>query len=382
MQPTETETSSFPSLDEIFSSSSEIEEAGWLTEQAIVPDEPILTEEILNHIQTPPFVSEMLSKIQDVDTYAWNRGKMGLDFGFDSLNKAFNGFNVGLHLVAGGANTGKSMVLLQILWNVSLKNQFISDDHPKKAFALYFSLDDSNNELMPRIVAMDQKITINQVLFPKTLEHEPLIMNKREEGFQHLRDNSKFFAMYDANDGSSIEHIERTMRKYQEQLEMMAPGEFQIAVFIDNFHDVTVEEAGYSEDNARFDYISGRLNQLAVEFDSPIMCSAEFRKINSHKRPQEDDIKSTGKVTYESKGTILVYNEVGAKGDQADVYWEMTDTTQPDMVRKMPVFEMHIAKNKFSSYKGRQFLRFIPEMASFFEVEQEEAQLYQQMMKG
>lgn len=186
------------------------------------------------------------------------------------------------------------MVLLQILWNVAIKNQYIDEDHPKMAFSLYFSLDDSNNELMPRIVAMDQKITINQVLFPKTLEHEPVIMNKREEGFQHLRDHSKFFAMHDANDGSSIEHIERTMKRYQEQLEMMAPGQFRLAVFIDNFHDVSVEEAGYSEDNARFDHISGRLNELAIEYDAPIMCSAEFRKINIHKRPQEDDIKSTG----------------------------------------------------------------------------------------
>lgn len=381
---------SFPSLDDVFSLEANtfnvnapIEELFLpVLEAAILPDKPILTQHMIDHIQNPPFVSEMIERIKAVDAYGWNRGKMGLDFGLESLNKAFNGFNTGLHLVAGGANTGKSMILLQILWNVALKNQYIDEDHPKKAFGLYFSLDDSNNELMPRIVAMDQKITINHVLFPKTLEHEPLLMKKREDGFQRLYDNSKYFAMHDASDGNTIEYIENTMKKYHEQLEMMAPGEHRLAVFIDNFHDISVEKDGYSEDNARFDYISGRLNELAIEFDAPIMCSAEFRKINMHKRPQEDDIKSTGKVTYESKGTILVYNEVGARGDQADVYWEMDDINQPGAVRKMPVFEMHIAKNKFSSYKGRQFLRFIPEMASFYEVPQEEAQQYQQMMKG
>lgn len=268
------------------------------------------------------------------------------------------------------------------MWQVALKNQFINEDHPKKAFCLYFSLDDSNNELMPRIVASEKKITINQVLFPKTLENSPIIRTKREEGLESLKENVRHFSMHDASEGSSIEHIERTMKRISEQLEMAYPGEYQLAVFIDNFHDVTIEMDGYSEDNARYDYIAGRLNELAIEYNSPLMCSAEFRKINAHKRPTEDEIKSSGKITYESKGTILVYNEVGVKSDQSDIYWEMTDSRQPDMVRKMPVFEMHISKNKFSAYKGRKFLRFIPEMASFFEVDEEEEQRYRQMMRG
>ena len=78
----------------------------------------------------------------------------------------------------------------------------------------------------------------------------------------------------------------------------------------------------------------------------------------------------------------MVYNDVGVKGEQADVYWEMKDSRNPEIARKMPVFEMHIAKNKFNSYKGRKFLRFIPEMALFIEVDDEEAQRYQQMMRG
>ncbi len=87
-------------------------------------------------------------------------------------------------------------------------------------------------------------------------------------------------------------------------------------------------------------------------------------------------------MTYESKGTILVYNEVGVKGDNADIYWDLEDANNPGVFRKMPVMELHIAKNKFNSYKGRQFLRFMPEMAAFFEVQDEESQRYQQMMRG
>lgn len=374
----------YVSLDAIFSQESVDEQIDGSipTEEAVVPEAPVLTEGMMNYIQNPPFVSEMIKKIEEVDLYAWNRGTTGLDFGFENLNKAFNGLNTGLMLFAGGSNTGKSAVLLQLMWQIIKKNQHITEDHPKKAFCLYFSLDDSNNELMPRVVAIDQKMQINQVLFPKSHEKEPIVMQKREEGIQQLKENVRYFAMKDANDGSSIEHIERSMHSYQEQLEMMAPGEYRLVVFIDNFHDITVETPGYAEDNARFDYVSGRLNELAIEYDAPMICSAEFRKINTNKRPNLEDIKSTGKITYEAKSIVLVFNEVGVKEGQAEVYWEMTDSTNPDVPRKMPVFEMHIAKNKFSSYKGRQFLRFVPEMASFFEVPPEEAQLYQQMMKG
>ena len=43
---------------------------------------------------------------------------------------------------------------------------------------------------------------------------------------------------------------------------------------------------------------------------------------------------------------------------------------------------MHVSKNKFNSFKGREFLRFIPEMANFYEVSDEEAQAYRQMMSS
>ena len=379
MEEMTTDEQRYPSLDEVLG---EYVDEHLLVEDAVVPDAPILPEVVKNHIQNPPFIQQMLQKISDVDTYAWNRGQMGFDFGFDCLNKAFNGMNTGLMLIAGGANSGKSALLLKILWNVARKNKFINEDHPKMAFSLYFSLDDSNNELMPRIVASDQRITINQALYPKSIQDQPVVLEKREAGLANLRENVRYFAMHDANDGSSIEFIAETMKTYREQLNMMAPNQYRLAVFIDNFHDVTVDASGYSEDNARFDFISGRLNELAIEFDAPIMCSAEFRKNNTQKRPQEDDIKSTGKVTYESKGTILVYNEVGVKGDNADIYWDLEDANNPGVFRKMPVMELHIAKNKFNSYKGRQFLRFMPEMAAFFEVQDEESQRYQQMMRG
>ena len=92
-------------------------------------------------------------------------------------------------------------------------------------------------------------------------------------------------------------------------------------------------------------------------------------------------IECKGKIAYEAKGIILLYNEVGIKGDNSDIYWNMGSHDGSED-RKMPVLEMHISKNKFNSFKGRCFLKFMPEMASFMEASDEEEQSFRQMMRG
>lgn len=333
--------------------------------------------------ENPPFILNTLNTIDKVDEYGMNRGTMGLDFGYNNLNKAFNGLNPGLTLIAGGANTGKSALLLALMTRIVEKNQYQDENHPKKAYCLYFSLDDSNNELMPRMIASSEGMQINQVLFPKTLVDKPELLKKRENGFKNLKRNAPFFSMFDADNGQSIQKIEEIIEMIHQQLEMVYPNEFQMVIFIDNFHDIDYEtESGFMEDNAKYDYISNRLNELAIKYDAPVLCSAEFRKINSQKRPQPDDIKSTGKITYEAKGIILVHNEVGLLGDDAELFWEIAvgDNSLPN--RKMPILEMHVAKNKFGPFKGREFLRFLPEQARFFEPTEEENKTYRALLKS
>lgn len=277
----------------------------------------------------------------------------------------------------------KSMLLLEMMRRIINHNQYQSEDHPKKAYCIYFSLDDSNNELMPRMVASDQGITINQALFPKTLKDKPVIAKKRQQGIENLKQNAPFFSMFDAENGQSIQRIEQTIATIHSELELVFPNEFQMVVFIDNFHDITYDmESGFMEENQKYDYTAGRLNELAIEYDMPVICSAEFRKINALKRPLNDDVKSSGKIVYEAKGIILVHNEVGIKADNSDIYWELGSRDGDMAPRKMPVLEMHISKNKFSAFKGRHFLKFQPEMARFIEPSEDENDIFRQAIKG
>lgn len=328
--------------------------------------------------EIPSFQARMLNTITAMDEYSWKRGEMGgLDWGYPLLNKALEGLNTGIHLVAGQSNVGKSGIMMQMAQQVAQSNRVVDDKRFKKAFVLYFSLDDTANELLPRFIAIDQRIPINSVRFPKKYMEDAHIMERRSIGLKRLQESVEHFALIDANDGTDIEFIEETAKRYAFDLARIDES-YQIVIFIDNFHDITLKDARINSDNnAKYDFIAGELTRIANALDCPIVCSAEFRKLNGNRRPQLDDIRETVKIIYEAKAIMLCYNEVGLRGQQANIYWN-----RPDSPDKQPVFEMRIGKNKFGSYKGRLFYEFMPEMSYFKEVPEVGAQRYNQMISS
>ncbi|UOE58219.1 DnaB-like helicase C-terminal domain-containing protein [Cytobacillus oceanisediminis] len=328
----------------------------------------------------PPFFrTRMLDTIDAVEEYSWTRGEMGgLDWGFDSLNKAFEGLNTGVHLVGGQSNIGKSSFMMQLAWQVAQANRIPSKERPRKAFVLYFSLDDNNNELLPRFVAIDQRIPINVVRFPKKYQDNATYMEKRSIGVERLKDSADFINIVDVNNGSDIEYIEKTMEEYHVELQKVDPA-YQLVVFIDNFHDITIgdEKLRAKTGGEKYDHIADSLTKIATRYDCPIVCTAEFRKLNGNRRPTVEDLRDSVKILYEAKAVMLCYNEVSLRGQQATVNWMRSDNPN-----KQAVYEVQIGKNKFSSFKGRCFFEFIPEMAYFREVPEAGAQRYAQMISG
>ncbi|ARO21358.1 DNA helicase (plasmid) [Bacillus tropicus] len=339
---------------------------------------PDLVREVAGDV-VPFFRTKMLNTIDAVEEYSWNRGEMGgLDWGFDSLNKAFEGLNTGVHLIGGQSNIGKSSFMLQLAWQISQSNQVVTKERPRKAFVLYFSLDDNNNELLPRLVAIDQRIPINVVRFPKKYQDNATYMEKRAQGVIALKQSADYINMQDVNNGSDIEYIQETMEAYHVELQKVDPS-YQLVVFIDNFHDITIgdEKLRSKSGGEKYDHIADLLTKIATKYDCPIVCTAEFRKLNGNRRPTSDDLRDSVKILYEAKAVMLCYNEVSLRGQQSTVHW-----MRPDNPNKQPVYEVQVGKNKFSSFKGRLFFEFIPEMAYSREVPEAGAQRYAQMVNG
>lgn len=321
---------------------------------------------------------EMLQTIEYVDQYAWNKGKIGgLDWGIKAFNDAFDGLQPGLIMIAGQANIGKSALCMNLAWTISKANRETKGkEKPHKAYVLYFSLDDNATELLPRFIAIDQKIPINVVKSPMKYQDDVTYMTRRQMGINALKEAIKYFKIIDSTQGSSIQFIEEQAKRHKLQLQMVDES-YKLVLIIDNFHDITVDGQSFRNENSKYDFIAGELSKICTQLDIPIICTAEFRKLNGNRRPTVDDVRETVKIAYEAKAIMLCYNEVSLRGEAANIYWQ-----RPDVEYKQPVLEVKVGKNKYSSFKNRIFFEFIPEMSYLKEVPPEGAKRYNQMILG
>ena len=328
-----------------------------------------------------PIQQEMLDTINRVDEYCFNRGKLGgLDWGMESLNNAFEGLQPGLIVVGGSPNVGKSALCMQMGWSIAYSNQqTVPGVRPSKAYVIYFSLDDNATEIMPRIVAIEENIPINIVKAPAKYEDErPDLIARRANGIKKLKEMLNYYKIIDSTQGTSIEFIEEKIRTHH--LELQSKDEaYKLVVIIDNFHDITIETTNFRDnENARYTYISDKLSHMCTQFDIPIICTAEFRKLNGNRRPMVDDLRESGKIGYEAKAILLCYNEVGLRGEAASIYFNRGETEFANF--KQPVLEVRVGKNKYSSYKGRLFYNFYPERSLLKEADSADTLRYSQMI--
>jgi replicative DNA helicase len=342
-------------------------------EQQINRDESIFTTDPVNpfHIRLidpnrlynrplNPIEAKMIQNIASIDQYSWNRdARGGLTSGFPLFDEAIEGgIQPGLYLFAAQANVGKSAMLLQL-------GQQIADLNDNVHVA-YHSLDDSANELAPRYIACKQQITISQAKNPAKYADQPDILEKRNEGIKHLYRNAHKFSIWDSNDGTSVEIIEKRIK----DMKMHFPEGTKLVIMIDSIYDLTVESKQLQE-KALYEYVAKTVKDWCTAYDIAVLCTAHLRKLNGGRRPMTDDLKENNRLEYEANFIALLYNEVGIKEEGAQIYWLSEDSET-----KMPVIEMKVGKNKFGSFKGTRFYEFIPNMSHLIEAPIEDCRRY------
>lgn len=327
---------------------------------------------------------EMLGIIEYVDEYSKNKGLIGgLDWGFEEFNTAFDGLQTGLILVAAGPNVGKSALCLQLGWQIALCNKKLDEAHVEKAYVLYFSLDDNATEILPRVIALDQGIPIGVAKSPARYEEMGYVTElvRRETGIMRLKQNTDVFKLIDGNYrmpngevfGGSIEKIRQVIEYHIDALRR-ADDPYRLVVIIDNFHDISVEKRlNSSSENERWIHIAEELSSMCTVHDIPVICTAEMRKLNGSQRPSMYDVRDSVKLSYEAKAILTCYNEVGIRGDAAQIYYLEGE-------EKKPILEVMVSKNKFGSYKKRMYFAFDPAMSRLDTISQEDAAAYNQMI--
>ncbi|MED1125379.1 DnaB-like helicase C-terminal domain-containing protein [Bacillus atrophaeus] len=325
-------------------------------------------EELLvseNQAEMEDFFETTENELDQFEEYTWNKGEGYKIPGFPVMEQRLEGLEAGLYLFAGESNSGKSAAMMNLLFDVAT--------HPdNNLFGVYYSLDDSKNEIIPRVIAMNELIPIGVASKPQRYQNKidnaeegsatyQDWLNKRTAGIQRLKGLKEKFKVVDGNTIKNAEQLHDHIKKVKIFLNAIDP-ECNLIIAIDALNDIRFASKNYKPGNELNSAIAKEVKEWAVEFDIPILGSTHLRKLNGNRRPVLDDLKESGEYVYEASVVWLVHNDVSKNKQAANVYYNAEGVEE-----KMPVLELDWAKNKKSSFKGRTYQYFTPEMSKLNE---------------
>lgn len=345
-----------------------------IQEGAIIEDAED-SDELIGNID---FFKESDDDLDSFEERAWKKGAGYKLPNFPEVEERLEGLESGLYIFAGESNMGKTAAMMAMLYDVGMCEE-------NNVLALLITIDDTKDEVLPRVIAAEQRIPISAVGKPSryveeinngspdTLKFEEYL-EKRKKGIQLLKDKKNMFKVVDALKDETknlryAEGIEEYIRKLVLYLKAVDP-ERKLVVGIDSLNDV--QHMGKSlEAKERNEKTAKWSKGLAKRFDIPVFGTTHLRKLNGNRRPTTEDLKDTVEYQYESSVLFLVYNDVSKNKEAAGVFY--TDT---EIEGRRPIIELDWAKNKKSSYKGRTYSFFVPDQSRLQEVDAETKRSY------
>lgn len=309
------------------------------------------------------FVGTTLHDYDEFDERCWNKGDGYKLPGYPLIEEYLEGIESGLYLFAGESNSGKSACMMNVLKDMC-------SYRPNKLFGIYYSLDDSKQEIIPRIIAMEQQIPISVASKPKRYENMKeqcdndnvalydMYLEKRQKGLDKLRAEADIFKIEDTTKIKNSTDLQEHMIKMQTYVRSIDP-EMNIVVAIDAINDIKLDEKVFGRgltSTKQIEEISKFVKDLTTELDIIILSSTHLRKLNGNRRPTLDDLKEANTLVYEASVVWLVYNDVSKNKAAAKISWNDKDAEG----NLGAIIELDWAKNKKSSYKGRTFNMFKP----------------------
>jgi replicative DNA helicase len=294
---------------------------------------------------------------------------------FPIWSQKMEGLMNGFYIFAGYSNSGKSAISMNLAMDYAMNME-------NKLYLIYYSLDDTKEDILSRILAMKSRIPISVARKPKRYEDKIAKaedgsmqyqgwLDTRAKGVEQLKEMSKHFMV---RDGETIDCIERMLNhaKMVKSFLQAQDPENNVIIVIDSLMDINIDSQNYREERDRNTAISKLVKQYATtEIKCPIFGTAHVRK-NSGRRISISDLKESGRYEYDARAVFLVTNDVSRNGQNAEIYY----TAPGDGERKHPVLEIYWAKNKASSFKERTYCYFAPEYSLASEVSKEQQEAY------
>lgn len=318
-----------------------------------------------NEVSMEDFFETTEDELEEFERYTWNKGEGYKVPSFPILEQKLEGLEAGLYLFAGESNSGKSAAMMNLLYDIAT--------HPENnLFGVYYSLDDSKNEIIPRVIAMNELIPIGVASKPQRYQKKidnaeegsatyQDWLDKRVNGVNRLKELKQQWKVVDGTTIKNAEQLYDHIKKVKRYLKAFDPDKNMI-IAIDALNDIRFATKKLKPGNELNSEIARTVKEWAVEFNIPVLGSTHLRKLNQNRRPVLDDLKESGEYVYEASVVWLVHNDVSKNKQAANVYYNAEGVEE-----KMPILELDWAKNKKSSFKGRTYQYFTPEMSKLSE---------------
>ena len=312
--------------------------------------------------------------IDDFENACQNEGTGYEAPNFPIWSEKMEGLMNGFYIFAGYSNSGKSATCMNLAMDYALNE----DNH---LYLIYYSLDDTKEDIYSRIIAMKYQLPISVIRKPKRFEkmieegkeNSSLYQKQLDLRKKAVEDIKKYSHKFMVKDGEEIDCIEKMLNhaKMVKSFLQTRDPQANVLIVIDSLMDINIDSQNYREEKDRNTAISKLVKKYATtEIKCPIFGTAHVRK-NSGRRITISDLKESGRYEYDARAVFLITNDVSRNGQNAEIYF-----TQSNDITKHPVLEIYWAKNKTSSFKERTYCYFSPETSKAIEVKKEQAEEY------
>lgn len=289
------------------------------------------------------------------------------NFGYPVFTSMFPSLRTGLMYLVAPENVGKSMLQINLGMGALLTDPNV--------YWLDFSLDDTLEDRKSYLLARFGGLPINLVKQTMNATDEELAI--REAAFINFGEN--YSDRYRDFGISSLVQDEELRITAETVSDLVAEARAQIGptakllVSIDSFHDLAICEKVY-DDNEKLARKSSILKASSTVSDCLYILTAHSRKGSRGRDVTLDALKGTVDTGYDAKVALHIYSDVHANYGNASIFW--TDLDNP--LRKLPVHEVRIIKNKAGSARTILFFNYLPDNCVDFEVDEEQQKLYRE----
>lgn len=250
---------------------------------------------------------------------------------FAEIDHVISGLQSGLYIIGADPNIGKTALMVSLTIDVLHANP--------DASCLFYSMDDSRDAIVNRMLAHLTDKKINEVRFKLSDQAEEIQLDNAyaqmtkwfQDGRLDIREATAYL----------------TMSRIQSEIQMHE-NRGRLVVFIDGLYNVPVDTDSPSLREQNIDRAT-QLKQLVRLFAIPVIATAEFRKqgrdetSNKQKERTINDIMETGKYGYNADLIILLTPK------DPDNYRDQAE----------PIIVADFGKNKLESFRGKMEFTFI-----------------------